>query len=513
MRIIGIVVVVALLQGVVRAGEPPADYRAAVERYVADLHDLAEWCRKGKLFGLRDEIYEDLLVHAPDDAKARQWLRYKKQDDGTWLQNPKYKRPKNWNRSKLKAYPERRAPIDDTYRDAVLAVLAGCETIPSLRWGIATAAALGAELEDPKPAAVARALRMKLYGTGLEQGDVRAMAEAETALLAASPDDADVRLLLGHARHAGQWVLRETAQARAHRPVVLAAGKEAIEAAGTAVAVELRADEAILGMAGLRAFERPNMRAVGTGKPEDLQRFAAACEAAGPFFAAAVGRAPKRRPQNTAFLFSQKGEVDEFLERHETKDSPLLKMFKELKLHITWIDGRTMLADRNPPDAQLDLGLNMLFTVMLSDTFFGSTNLKGWLDEGISRHLTYLLVGTRLSVGLGGRYGDKQKDDTRHVPESKDAWLKKAHANLAKTERLHLRLTLGKAVDGFTVRDSLLSYAFAVYLLEGRPDAAVPFFEALGQGKDLDVACRAAFGFPVSVLEVRLMRWLAEMTR
>ena len=96
------------------------------------------------------------------------------------------------------------------------------------------------------------------------------------------------------------------------------------------------------------------------------------------------------------------------------------------------------------------------------------------------------------------------------MPESGDPWLLKARAHVAKGA--DLRLLLGKGVDVFSVRDSMVAYAFAVYLLEGHRGVAADFVTALAKTADADKACLDVLGLPRSVIEHRLKRWLDEVT-
>ena len=98
----------------------------------------------------------------------------------------------------------------------------------------------------------------------------------------------------------------------------------------------------------------------------------------------------------------------------------------------------------------------------------------------------------------------------RHVPESGDPWLLKARVHLRKGAGL--QLLLGKGTDVFSVRDSMIAYAFAIYLIEGHDQAAARFVAVHAKTADVDRACREVLGMPRTVVEARLARWLDEVT-
>ncbi len=493
--------------------EPPVGaLDVARTSYAAQLREVATWCHKNKLYGKRDETYARLLQYEPDDEKARKWLKYKRADDGTWQQDARYKPPPNRMKRRLPAYEERRSKADTGYIESVVRILSTLEGLPDLDWGQKTLLALVEEFPENEQLALnLRRTRLRIHAAAVAALKIDTLAGIEQVLLDADPEDAQVRSQLGFVQGETGWLRVETARTLAQRAQLAQAAKTTLAAAAPKPG-KLRALETALAIEGLRSIATPHMRAVGTGTDEDLTTFARACEAAGPLFEAALGKAPVRREQHTAYVFSKDGETEKFLDRYPLKDSPLLKMFDELKLHITWITGRSMVLTKNPANAQLDLALNLLFTVMLADTYFNSTDVAGWLDEGVARHLTYRLVGTRLSIGLAGRYGDKNAGGAREVPESEAPWLAAALRAAPSHKALDLRLMLGKGADAMTPKDRLMAYAFAVFLLEAHAEGAGKFLALVGEGKDVDVAAREALGAPLALLGYRMHRWLGEVT-
>jgi hypothetical protein len=233
-------------------------------------------------------------------------------------------------------------------------------------------------------------------------------------------------------------------------------------------------------------------------------------QAAGPLFEHALGTAPVRRKGLTIYVFSEKGQLEVFLAKYPVVDNFSLQQREALGLDLVFPDGYSMAVKANPPDAQLDLVVNTVFNQLFSDTLLDGNSTQGWHAEGISRYLAFRLAGTRLSINLASRYGTGAKD--REVPGSEDAWLANAHGLLRRTADVGLALMLGKGIDAFESRDAIVSYAFAVYLLEGHPGLAGLFVRTQARTADVDRACREILGAPLPVVEHRFRTWLDEVT-
>ena len=85
-----------------------------------------------------------------------------------------------------------------------------------------------------------------------------------------------------------------------------------------------------------------------------------------------------------------------------------------------------------------------------------------------------------------------------------------AHELYQQGAARELRLLLGKHLDAFDATDSLLAYAWAAYLMEGRPDRASALLEALVLDRPIDAAFEAALGESLPATEARFRLWLAE---
>lgn len=493
---------------------PEALHAKAVAAHAEQLAALAAWCQKKGLYAVRDEVYETLLDYDPEHTQARKRLKYK-QVDGAWVQSERYKRPKNFKPQHLPTYEARRAEVDAAFAEALAAVFAACRSPVELAWAENVAARWArTRPEDPAPKAARRTLAMRRYEALWTAGRAEEMAEVASALRETFPVDGAIRELLGERAHGERWLLKETVTAKARRATLEQAAKRALEATEGIAAAELAKTDYMLGLTGLSALESEHIRAVGTIGEEALRAYVIAMQGAGPFFQQAVGTAPVRRKTLVSYLLAKPDELDALLDRYPGLDPKFAEQQKQHGLHVFWADGRTLCAGPIPPEAQRELCLGVLFMVFLADTWFGvDAPMPGWLDEGIARHLAFLMTGTRFGIAVGGRYGGKDPTVARNVPDAHGNWLKAAQARLGKLPSWDLRLLLGKGIDAYTARDSMIAYVLAVYLLEGRPDDVTAFLERLGKGEDPGLASRGALGMPLPILEHRLRRFLAEIAQ
>lgn len=497
--------------GPARASEL-TDARAALEGKTAEALDaLATWCTKKRLFGKRDETYALLLEFDPEHEAARKKLRYTKDENGAWVQDPKFKLGTNWSRSALPEHEKRLAAILDAYRAGQLALYARASSIADLLWARRELTAyMHRYPEDERPGPLLRNVGMKYYEAARDRGLVQEMVETASQLRALHPEDVDVRTALGETKHEGRWMLLESARYLSDAAGLDAVVERTLRRMGRPKTAEPREVEAKIALPWKPGAATADVRAMGTVEEEHLRKIATRCQAAGPLFEAALGAAPSRRAGLTLYVFGEKGELDSFLAGYPVVDNPSLQQREKLKLDLVYVDAYGMALKANPPDAQLDLAVNTVLNQVFSDTFLGSEDCRGWHAEGISRYLAFKLLGTRLSINVVGRYAGQGGD--RHVPESKEDWLAYAHGLLSRSEHVGLALMLGKGVDVFDVRDAVVSYAFAIYLLEGHEGLAAPFVRAVVRTADVDEACREILGMPLPVLEHRFRTWLEQVT-
>lgn len=475
----------------------------------AQLNELADWCTKKRLYGRRDVTYAALLEVDPDHAEARKRLKYKRDDSGAWVQSPKYKAATNWNRGLVAESETRLEAIQAEHRMAVLDLLEAAATPTDLLWARREVEALQSRRPgDERPPKVLRALVLRYYREMAERGVVREMEDAARFLRMHHPRDVAIRSSLGEVERGGIWILRETAETLKRQNALAKAARKAVLSVEVEP-IDLDRDEAKVELPWKPGVGTADLRVIGTADEKTLEKVAQHAQAAGAVFEAALGKAPSRREDLTLVVLAGKDEDDTFIANYPVVDNPSLQQRKKIGLDLVYLHGSGMLLRKNPPEAQLDLAVNTVLNQILSDTFLEHESPRGWHAEGISRYLAYALLGTRLSINVVGKYAGQGGD--RHVPESKASWLSSAKAQLKTNPDVGLQLLMGKGVDTFGVRDAVLAYAFAVYLLEAHSEIAASFVRRQAETSDVDKASREILGLPRTVLEQRFVRWLDEV--
>ncbi len=471
----------------------------------AKLSALAAWCQKKKLYGTRDEILEQLLEFDAGDEAARKRLKYKRDDAGGWVRNPKYKRPRNLAKGGLEEAQTRLAATLGAHWDGVEALCAQAESITDLLWAMSTLQALASRFPEREGLTERqRVLAQRYFDATRARGLVKEMAATADWLRQHHGTSLAVREALGEVERDGLWVMGETARTldgRAGLDTALAAAKKAETTASAATKLEGK-----IKLPWVEAAATTHGRVAGTATAEHLAAVAKACEAAGTLFEQALRTAPAWRSGLTFYLFSKKGERATFLAGFPIVENPTLAM--KDKLDLVYADGQTLLVRAILAKAQADLAVNEVLNVMLSDTFLKSETPRAWHSEGISRYLAWKITGTRYSINVSGSYAGSTKD--RHVPDTAAKWLAQARTHLRKAPA-GLQLLLGKGTDTFNARDALVAYAFSIYLIEGHDGLAGEFLKLHHKTKDVDRACREILGMPRVVVEHRLLRWLDEV--
>lgn len=486
------------------------DARASLEKdLAAALVDLAGWCTKKRLYGRRDAAFEVLLEVDPDHAEARKRLKYKKDEAGGWVQSPAYKPATNWKRDLVPESEERLAKIQADHLTALLQLYGRATALTDLLWARREVEALqGRYPADARLPKLLRTLVLRYYRHVAEKGLVNEMDGAAAFLRTHYPRDVEILGALGEVDYKGVRMLTETA-------TTLKRGRDSATAARAALEkielqpAKLDADEAKIKLPWTAGVATSDIRVVGTAKAEELRAVATHVQAAGVVFEGALNVPPSRRKGLTLVVLAGEGEDDTFVEAYPVEDNPSLQQRKKIGLDLVYLHGYAMLLRKNPADAQIDLAVNTVLNQIFSDTFLEYGAPRGWHAEGISRYLAYLLLGTRLSINVVGKYAGQ--GEGRNVPGSKDSWLANAKAQLAKNKRVGLQVLLGKGVDTFSARDAVVAYAFAVYLIESQGKLVAPFLQSHVRTSDVDKAAREILGMPRTVLEHRFVRWLDEI--
>jgi hypothetical protein len=168
---------------------------------------------------------------------------------------------------------------------------------------------------------------------------------------------------------------------------------------------------------------------------------------------------------------------------------------------------RWYLESSSTPEGRLDGADRVTLNRCLADTFDFQAR-PAWVTEGLGIYLTRLLTGTSLSNFVApSRYAGEEDSD--RDPQTAD-WMASARSLVAKGRMPELLYVLGLSLNAMTQEDLVLAYALSAYLVEGLPDRATAFLQAVGRGDPGDQAFLAALGMPVQVVQERLCRWLDE---
>lgn len=486
-------------------GDLPARDQALAKETAIALEALADWCTKKKLYGKRDDVYERLLTFDPEHAKARKKLRYKKTPDEGWVQHERYKRPRNMAKKGQQEADEKLAAILGAHAAKQIALAREARSIADLLWARSLLAALHSRLpgrDDITPAE--RDLALRYLAATKDKGLVDEMVATETWLRERYGTDLVVRDALGEVEREGLWVLQESA-----RTLDAVAGLEAVLAEARKVKPQPSDPtrvEAKIELPWNQAVATKHVRVAGTANAEQLVKTAIACEAAGALFAKALGKAPAWRADLRIYLFAGEKERATFLQGYPVVENPTIK--HQDKLDLVYADGQALAIRKLLPRGQLDLAVNEVLNMLLSDTFLGHETPLAWHAEGIARYLSWMLTNTRMAIAVSNKYAGDAQD--RAVPDADSAWLPHVRKHLDRGPA-GLQLLLGKGTDAFTARDALMAYGFSIYLIEGFDGLAGSFVAEHWRSKDVDATCRDLLAMPRAVVEHRLKRWLDEV--
>jgi hypothetical protein len=490
--------------------------------FVEALVALAKWCNGRKLFGQRDDVYALILEFQPDHPKARRGLKYKRDGAGTWVQDPKYKRPKDWTPKLYEEFDRRRDEALHAYRDGMLAVCRSAATGPGYTWTASTCEAL---LERfPRDAKVLEVLRSALlrHLALLQKAKLPTELEAVSArLLKHFPEDEEVRLALGEVKHEGRWVTPATAKAAKSR----ARYRDVAEAAHNGVPHpergSLTRNEFNTGLLWKDPFTTPHMRVLGTTTDSSLNQIASSCEAAATFFQSVFRKEPVRAEVYTFYVFARRQDWMTFIEGWAPFPPARQKEARTTRQSGFGIGPSTYAAfPLGTPEAERDLCVDVTFQHLLQMTFNPVPHrnrgdwrpMPAWVRIGVSDYLTYRLIGTRILTTVAGEYGRPLKDAGGRVPDKDTAWLKEALAILRRDTAKGTHLMLGKSIGAFGRDDAVTSFAFASWLLEGRPGQATAVLTEIGRRRPIKEVALEVMGLTIEALHVQMVRWLEEMT-
>jgi hypothetical protein len=493
-------------------GEAP---RARREDLVAALAALADWCAAHDLAGRADDVAETVLRAAPDDEAAHRRLGHRRDADGRWVPDPARKRPADRAEKAVPEYERRLAAALDAHLAAAREAAAPSALHEDFERGVEELVLLRAL--RPLHRASTTALRDALLGRLLAlKAAGRETEDVEERVRRALPDDPDARAALGDVLLDGRYVLGETAAAAARRATLAKAVAAALESARDAAPAGVHANEHFSRIDWKAGLEAPGGRPLGIGtarvlgtvEEDEARRAAVGCAAAPTVVAALVDDDLFGFPRFTVYLLPGKDDLPRLVKALGI-DPGLGGQARFLdRLASVWLDPDSVAVVSTKGDfARVDCAVHLAADRIVRRAFFRPrVEPKAWVSNGLGIYATWRILGTRISVTVGGEYRAWEEPNR----PAGDDWLRRARDLLRKGSAPSLRLALGKAYDGFSGEDLLVSWAFTSWLVEARPAAVRPLLAALGEGASLDDAFARAFSAPPEVVERRLLRWVEE---
>jgi hypothetical protein len=458
-----------------RQSQPEAESFAAVRAravqvLIEDLRTFSEWADVARLFIERNKAYEAILTFLPDDEVAHRGLGDRRDRDGVW-QKPKDRRaPKDFDPSKVEEAGRRLAAIRARYCEAVFAAL------------------------DRAPQELALAERERVLDE----------------ILGVDPDNARARAARGESQLEGRWVLLETVVGKTRRAEIRAQIEKAFQECPAAVDDEISVADRSYGLAWTAALRTGGMRAIGTVDREELARTAEALTVAQRVVAQLLGKEFSFREGATVFLLNGPEGRIPLIEHHPEVGADARAFL--LSLDSAQLGQGDFATWAKEEERRLDASVRLAIAHLMAGAFHTTTQ-HGWVAEGFGLYLTRELVGTRLTwFAKPSEYlqaaADRELRERLFRPETN--WIGEAFTLLKERRGVRMANTFGRDVNALTVDDLLLSYAFAAYLLESRPEKVTRLLTRVGKGEQPTAVIEEELGQRLDRFEERLLRWLEE---
>lgn len=452
-----------------------AAWQQRTEALISDLEALALQANRRKLFRARNDTYELLLHFAPDHAKARKRLRYKRDAAGTWSQPAGYRPPRNMGAGKLKAWERRRQTLRDKFAKDGLAFL-------------------------------------RKHGAVLRPVD-RARILADLVMVA--PEHREVREARGERPAAdGVWLLPESEPSRSRRKHLQATAREALDQVDEPAATRPTKAELALGMSWKDALQGARVRLLSTSSSKEARKVLMHADACFPLLEAVLGRRPQCEDPLTIYLLADMTEV-RALVASPPGATDAYKAAQRGRA-VGWLPrGFQSFVGVTDAEARLEWCVRQAFLMLLYDEF-GVHSSPAWICEGAGIYLSRLLTGrTQSSYVAHTKYAEELR--AKDGPlwgrlTRKDAdWPEEARVLLSGSRAPDFNLMLGKPLNALTPADILSSWATAAYCIEARPEDAWRLFAALGkERRPIADALAEMLELDAGLLRDRVARWLAE---
>jgi hypothetical protein len=441
-----------------------ARYEGA-EKLVPDLEKLATWCASVGLNRERDRTYANILELQADHALARKALMYSRQPDGSWTQSSSYKEPKNPSDKQLPAYREKCAAIARPFVTRV-------------------SEAIEKEKDSTPPKTRESRLRELLWF---------------------DPDHAGVRAALGETKRDSDWVLVETVTAVKRRDELAKLAKALVEAPVAFEPAETTPFEDAVGVTWLWKKKAPHLRLIGTVPEKEADRTLKLCEAAVQFTLTSLGIEGGTMP-NFTIVACDKPEHGLALARAspdmtDEQRKELGEFHSYLLQSCIFVSWDDVSAERVRESVARTAGSTLSASASVYE-------IQGAAFEGGMIYVANRVLGTCRPFFATLAAGEEEL--SRAMWNPKTDWLKQAAKLVESGKAPPLKDLLTKSCFQMSLRESLFSYAFMAFLIEGCPDRAAKFLRVMGRLAPDELA-HEVFGVDAAALDQRFCRWLREV--
>lgn len=454
---------------------PAAAFRASraewAPRVVKELTDYAQWCRKSGMLAAEADAYAAALRFEPDNETARKALGHVRKA-GVWTPPATPRAPRDGAKADRAGAAERRAAALAAYRDAVL---------PALR-------------DD----------------AGLDAPALVAREELLAELAALLPDDVELREARGEVRDGGKWVLRETPPGRARRKELVAAAAAAMKSAPVPEPAESSEVENALGVAWKGRVRTDLVRTLAATTSEEAVRTARVAHASCELFRTAFDGLTGPAGDWTVFIVEPAAGPKLFDAHPEATDE---QRKRSRRLSGYWFGKGANLVCYGPaPETRLDMASRQAFAHLMVRRD-GLTGARGALFDGCGNHLTWLLLGTRLTWFFRTEDYARTAGAERAADrlQGRDVALLGEAAKIFGTDlEPRFENLLRVDVNALDPTQFLCAYAFCVYLLEARPDALDAVVKGVVAGEPPEKTLVEALRLAPEQVGPRLKRWIQE---
>ncbi len=438
---------------------------------VVSLEELADWCSKEKIYLDRDKVHRTILRFDPEHAESRKVLQHKKDDTGAWIESPKRREPRNFDKDAAKKFPEELRQASRDY----------CERM----FDLATA----------EESALSHEQRQ----------------EAFDEILFFDPDHAGIHELRGEVLHEGQWVLSETPRAKERRAQIKEIVREGYRNAPNPEKSTANDREKAFSIPWRGVYANDLVRVLGTGEDKEMMLAARAVQAADHVLGQLYGGKGRFHEQFTVFLLANPSLKSTFLDAHPTVKGDYRKQLGTLEGSgiqgtgdfVHWTEGAP---------GRIDATVRFCLS-WWTESAFGVNWEHGWIYEGFGLYLTRELVGTRLNwfVQPSQLLEASAENELRARLLHPDTnWIDEGYQVLQRPDHPSYTQVVRLSVNQLTPETLLMSYVLAAYLLEARPESVPDLFQRLKKGEPDAQALQAALGMDTDNLARRIRRWLSE---